>query len=616
MILFHGTMKTMKIKQVIFLAVSLLLLAGSADAANQVYISVQYQNKVVVNREMTLPDQGTVTLQDSNGVGHPINARSVLNVLSQVDGTTGEFNISNLKYFDSFSAFYLQCMSIPTFVSSACNDWRYVVNGVSPGVGMDSYILAGGEVVYIHFGDTYSNVDSFTVFSSGAIGQGGSPQDAVPPISFREFDTDKAIQFLEKMQKENGSFGSSLYTDWAAVALGASSSSAKGKLRAYLLQDPSSGELLTDYERRAMALMALGLNPYSSTSTNYIQKILDEFDGTQFGDPELLNDDIFALIVLLNAGYTNSASEVQKSTSFILSHQKEDGSWGKDVDLTSSVVQALFDIAWTNDVKTALLNARTFLKAKQQDSGGFGNVYSTSWVMMAIAALNENPASWAKNDHVPEGYLEFHQAIDGGVLQSETEQNRIWATSYALPASLGKSWSNILVDVPFQAQSFQVQGTAEKVQELPKVTIQEQQPIVIAQDVTQQQLLQIQAEVDRIQAEVAMLRIEVGRVYVQHLATRVEELQKQRLAVQVPSQSVEVISQGTVETKPSPAVADSPDSPEENLAASVEPLVSDEKGSSNLPGIVFALGAGLAIFFLAGGSSYIFPGARKFLAKA
>jgi hypothetical protein len=52
-----------------------------------------------------------------------------------------------------------------------------------------------------------------------------------------------------------------------------------------------------------MAIMSLNINPYQGTETNYIEKIIDSFDGNQFGDSSLYNDDVFALLVLLKAGY-------------------------------------------------------------------------------------------------------------------------------------------------------------------------------------------------------------------------------------------------------------------------------------------------------------------------
>lgn len=435
----------------IFVAIVLLAFAGSAHAASQVYFSIQYQDSTILNRTFNLPDPGTITLIDDIGASRAIDAQSVLAVLYDIQATTNAYQITDLKYYSSFSppSLYLRCMQVP-LSNSACDGWQYTVNGITaadaPDKGMDQYKLNGGETVYVYFAD-YGlfphavDQSSFSLFNPGPIGgsvQGPTPSIVLAPTAvLSKFDVEKAVAFLAKNQDADGSFGNApMLSDWAAVALGSfqDESSAKIKLKNYLLTNPSPGNLLTDYERRAMALEALGINPYSATSTNYIQKIVDSFDGQQFGDPSLVNDDIFALLVLVPAGYRNNNEELNADISFILKNQKSNGSWG-DVDLTASAVQALSEVAVTNDVKDALGRAKAFLISKQEDSLGFGNIYSTSWAMQALASLKEN---------INQKYLQSQQAQDGGVQELDTIQNRIWATSYAIPAAMGKDWGSIL----------------------------------------------------------------------------------------------------------------------------------------------------------------------------
>ncbi|PIZ92559.1 MAG: hypothetical protein COX83_04030, partial [Candidatus Magasanikbacteria bacterium CG_4_10_14_0_2_um_filter_41_31] len=107
------------------------------------------------------------------------------------------------------------------------------------------------------------------------------------------------ITFLDANQNSDGSFSSSVsFSDWTALAYNAYTGTAIGKdaLKAYLLTNPSpidGPNTTTAYARRAMALMSYGINPYSGTNTNYIEKILEGFDGTQFGIEGLINDDVF-----------------------------------------------------------------------------------------------------------------------------------------------------------------------------------------------------------------------------------------------------------------------------------------------------------------------------------
>src|ERR1035437_6379619 len=59
--------------------------------------------------------------------------------------------------------------------------------------------------------------------------------------------------------------------------------------------------------------------------------------------------------------------------------------------------------------------------------------------MSALGAL------WTKNGKTIVDYLAEAQATDGAVApESETSSNRIWATSYAIPAAMGKSWGDIM----------------------------------------------------------------------------------------------------------------------------------------------------------------------------
>src|SRR3989344_6077620 len=128
-----------------------------------------------------------------------------------------------------------------------------------------------------------------------------------------------------------------------------------------------------------MALLSLGINPYSGTSTDYITPIVDTFDGTQIG--ELFpHDDIFAIFPLLHAGYSVNDEIIQKVTAYIVSKQSANGSWG-DPDSTAAAVQALSLINSQPGVSDALSKAKIYLQGHQQSNGGFGNSFSTSWVI-------------------------------------------------------------------------------------------------------------------------------------------------------------------------------------------------------------------------------------------
>lgn len=263
-------------------------------------------------------------------------------------------------------------------------------------------------------------------------------QNFIKPIIVpKTFSVENALKFLEINQKSDGSYGAPMYTDWVAIAVGVGDyKEIKLKLINYLKEDVLDSSIITDNERRAMALMSLGINPYSGTSVNYIKKITDSFDGTQFGDKTLVNDDIFALIVLKNAGYSVNDELITKDLNYIISKQNKDGSWGS-VDMTAAGIQALKsfeNIAGVNDV---ISKAEKYITTNQKIDGGFENISSTSWVLQTLFADKEILKT--------EGYLASKQDIDGGMESIGSDLNtRIWTTAYTIPAILHKPWSIIL----------------------------------------------------------------------------------------------------------------------------------------------------------------------------
>ncbi len=283
------------------------------------------------------------------------------------------------------------------------------------------------------------------------------------------FNTSRAWQFLRAQQQADGSFGLPLYTDWTAIALATSPSSpTNDPLISYLKSATDGLTSATDYERRAMALMAMEINPYTGTALNYIQKIIEKFDGTQVGRASLVNDDIFAIFPLIKAGYSRHDEMIQKIVAFIISQQQNDGSWSGSIDLTAAAIQAL-ELVPTAASSRAITTARTYLVEHQQSDGGFGSSFSTSWVLQAIAALGEDDTDWLKNAHTPKESLCLAQQSDGGLESIDTDQTtRLWATAYALPAVLGKPWPSILSS--FSKPAAQTEVRDERPASLPSAT--------------------------------------------------------------------------------------------------------------------------------------------------
>ncbi len=307
--------------------------------------------------------------------------------------------------------------------------------------------------------DFYFPASSITIVEAPATttdATSAPPVDNPPPtgggggISHFQLNVPNALAYLVSKQHADGSFDSAVLTDWAAIAFAASDPGApKELLKNYLLSSTPPLSSVTDYERHAMALMALGIDPYSGTSINYIGHITEAFDGTQIGDVHLDNDDIFALFPLLRAGYFASDEIIQKTTSFILSAQNTNGAWDASVDMTAAAIQALSQVTSLPNVSAALTKAESYLRSQQKFNGGLDNSFSTGWTLQAIAALNQTTATWAPSGYNPNDYLASLQQSDGGLEPTSSDaQTRIWATEYAIPASLGKPWSSLLQSFP------------------------------------------------------------------------------------------------------------------------------------------------------------------------
>ena len=257
-------------------------------------------------------------------------------------------------------------------------------------------------------------------------------------------NTNSAFGFLTSHQLTDGSFDGGYITDWSALALALPDAplSARAKLAHYLATTVTPLSLPTDYERHALALMSLGINPYNGSPEDTITPIVKSFNGTSVGDPGLDNPDIFALIALTHAGYSSSDPMINSIESFVLNKQKADGSWDEIPDLTAAAIQALVPLP---NSSAAIAKAQSFLHSDQQADGGFANPDSTSWVLNALASLGQSPTSWTIGSSTPLTSLASNQQTDGGIgPTSENVDTRTWSTAYALTGFEGRSWSSLL----------------------------------------------------------------------------------------------------------------------------------------------------------------------------
>ncbi len=405
-----------------------------------------------LNIEADVDVPASCSATDTDGVAHDYPEGNLYLAICALETAIKNGFISSVQLSNQFPNLGLFITAVNGVTADANSQyWAIYQNGGFANSGLASLPVVVGDVIMLQLHDFSDNnvgdqvVLNIHSLASNTLDNSGGGVNGTPAPTFSAID---ALNYLKSVQGSDGSFGDSpLYSDWAGVAFGAMdvTGSSKNSLIEYLESENEISSLLTDNERRATALLSLGENPYSFKGVNYIGAIIGTFDGAQFGDIDLVNDDIFALIPLKNSGYTASDDIVVKDIAFLISKQKTDGSWEASTDITAATIQALKPFESIAGVSEALSKATDYLISGQNDDGGWNSVYSTSWTMQAMSALS---ASWTKNNKSSLDYLAEQQEEDGAVLpSSETLANRIWATSYAIPAGLQKTWSEIMQSV-------------------------------------------------------------------------------------------------------------------------------------------------------------------------
>lgn len=352
--------------------------------------------------------------------------------------------------------------------------WALYQNGSFANFGLTQLPVAAGDIIALQLHDFSDNNlgDVLTLHIQTLVAAATTTGTSTPIVTEESapsnsggggggetvhfnLNVPSALAYLVSQQNADGSFGSSLLTDWAAIAFASSGAGeAKTKLRDYLLAAPPTLSNVTDYERHAMALMSLGINPYTGTSKDYITPIVNAFDGTQIGDVHLDNDDIFAIFPLMSAGYSPSDPMMKSIVAYILKAQRPDGSWDGSPDMTAAAVQAIGPFFTVPGYGAAMGRAMGYLASTQQASGGWGGIDSTSWVQTMVNAAKEldpahAPTFTSSGGRFPMDEIAGTQQADGAVRPvSDTVDNRVWSTSYAVVAASGKSWLTLLQPFP------------------------------------------------------------------------------------------------------------------------------------------------------------------------
>ena len=193
----------------------------------------------------------------------------------------------------------------------------------------------------------------------------------------------------------------------------------------------------TDAERGILAGVAGGIQTSrlgvsaEVEKSNLVARVAELYDGTQIGEPGLLNDDIFGVLALHEVGAPQPL--LRREVDYLRTKQLPDGGWSwnaspnatADTDMTGSVVAA-FCAAGVTPADPDLQKALTLLHSLQDpETGGFiapppfgvgVNTDTTAWVASGLVECGIDPQSpeWTTVDgKTPFDYLLSMQAPDG-----------------------------------------------------------------------------------------------------------------------------------------------------------------------------------------------------------
>jgi hypothetical protein len=276
-----------------------------------------------------------------------------------------------------------------------------------------------------------------------------------------EHAADRGANWFQANQEESGGIGS----DWGMTALAAaginaadvSTSLADPSAQDYYLDEWESigpGGAGTDAERGILAGVAGGIQPSrlsasaaDTTTSNLVARIAELFDGTQIGETGLLNDDIFGVLALHQAGAPQSI--LREIVDYLRPQQHTDGGWTwntslsapSDTDMTGSVVAA-FCAAGVAPSDPGLQQAFASLHSLQDPATGgfinppesFGiglNTDTTAWVTSGLiqcgidpqgpewtTAQGKTPLDYLVSLQRPDGHFDWTEEFGGGAFET------------------------------------------------------------------------------------------------------------------------------------------------------------------------------------------------------
>jgi hypothetical protein len=295
-----------------------------------------------------------------------------------------------------------------------------------------------------------------------------------------EHAVERGAGWFETSQQQSGDLGS----DWAMTALAAAGINAADARTS--LADPSAQDFYlgewqasgpggagTDAERGILAGVAGGLQTSrlstaaDTTRSNLVARVAELWDGTQIGEPGLLNDDIFGVLALHQAGAPPEL--LRRIVDYLRTKQLPDGGWSwnaslgapADTDMTGSVVAA-FCAAGVGVGDPDLERALNLLHSLQDPATGgfiappesFGvglNTDTTSWVASGLVqcgidpqgpewttAQGKTPLDYLVSMQRPDGHFDWTDEYGGGAFETYSSVRPLGGVAFssAPPARL------------------------------------------------------------------------------------------------------------------------------------------------------------------------------------
>ena len=301
-----------------------------------------------------------------------------------------------------------------------------------PKTTLDNTYLKDGDTLRLFFTDTYIPLD---------------PTDpVVPGTEVPGFDEAYAGAKAYIQSAVSAPVVSYLFGEWAVLGqarAGVELSDAYiqayyDKVVAYVrknmgadgvLRDPEShNPAITDNERIALALTAIGKDPANVGGKNLLAALQDKdiMKVTDTSDTDI-NGLVMGLLALNSRNYTSDTSWLVQA---VLAQQNEDGSWSasadtkpaSDVDMTAMALQALapyYKDGGNEIVNTAVNKALQWLSDKYKGTG-YTSAESCAQVVIALSALNLDANTDARFTKTVEGKT---LSVLGNLLQYRVAEN-------------------------------------------------------------------------------------------------------------------------------------------------------------------------------------------------